>query len=141
MAHVKLKHGRMHLLVVITIFAITTLSLFLFSLQAKNLRPVLQLIAIFGPLLALYYCPRRFEYPADREAIEFTDAPEVAVQALVKFHCAPEEIPAASYAFTELLMTHPKFAHRVAAIVNYSQIPADRLPLVLIWPLLRFTTR
>ena len=57
-AHVKLKHGRKELLLVVTIFTITALSLFLFSLQIKNLRPLsplFQLLAIFGPLVALYY--------------------------------------------------------------------------------------
>jgi hypothetical protein len=28
-----------------------------------------QLVAIMGPLIALYYCSRRVEYSADREAI------------------------------------------------------------------------
>jgi hypothetical protein len=60
----------------------------------------------------------------------FTDAPEIGVQALAKLHQS-RELPAASDAFTELFMTHPTFAHRVGAIVNYGQIPADRLPLVL----------
>src|SRR6266851_5313429 len=83
-----------------------------------------------GRLSALYYCSRRFEYSADREAIEFTDAPEIAVQALAKLHQS-RELPAASDAFTELFMTHPTFAHRVGAIMKYGQIPADRLPLVL----------
>jgi Zn-dependent protease with chaperone function len=129
-AHVKLKHGRKHLLVVVTIFTITGLSLFLLSLRTTNLHPLFQLLAIFGPLIALYYCSRRFEYSADREAIKFTDAPEVGVQALAKLHQS-RELPAASDAFTELFMTHPTFAHRVGAIVNYGQIPADRLPLVL----------
>jgi Zn-dependent protease with chaperone function len=129
-AHVKLKHGRKDLLLVVTIFTITALSLFLVSLQAKNLHPLIQLLAIFGPLIALYYCSRRFEYSADREAIEFTDAPEIAVQALAKLHQS-RELPAASDAFTELFMTHPTFAHRVGAILNDGRIPADRLPLIL----------
>src|SRR5262249_2410401 len=85
-AHVKLQHGSKRLLVVVTIVTITALSLFLFSLKTKNLRPLFQLLAIFGPLIALYYFSRRFEYSADREAIEFTDAPEVGVQALAKLH-------------------------------------------------------
>jgi Zn-dependent protease with chaperone function len=129
-AHVKLKHVRKHLLLVVAIFTITALSLFLLSLQTKNLHPLFQLYAIFGPLIALYYCSRRFEYSADREAIEFTDAPEIAVQALVKLHQS-RELPAASDSFTELFMTHPTFAHRVGAIVNRGQIPAERLPHVM----------
>ena len=129
-AHVKLKQGRKHLLLVVTIYTITALFSFVFSLQTTNLHAFFQLLAIFGPLIALYYCSRRFEYSADREAIKFTDAPDVGVQALAKLHQS-RELPAASDGFTELLMTHPTFAHRVGAIVNYGQIPADRLPLVL----------
>lgn len=129
-AHVKLRHGRKHLLLVITIFTVTALALFLFSLQTKHLHPIFQLIAIFGPLIALYYCSRTFEYSADREAIEFTDAPEIAVQALAKLHRS-RELPAASDVFTELLMTHPTFAHRIGAIVKHGQIPVDRLHLDL----------
>jgi Zn-dependent protease with chaperone function len=129
-AHVKLKHGRKHLLLVVTIFAITAISLFFFSLQTRNLHPLFRLLAIFGPLIALYYISRRFEYSADREAIGFTDAPEIGVQALAKLNQS-RELPAASDAFTELFMTHPTFAHRVRAIVNHGQIPADRLPVVL----------
>ena len=128
-AHVKLKHGRKHLLLVVAIFTITALSLFLLSLQTKNLHPLFQLLALFGPLIALYYCSRRFEYSADREAIGFTDAPEIAVQALAKLHQF-RELPAASDPLTELFMTHPTFAHRVGAIVDHGQIPAERLPPV-----------
>lgn len=129
-AHVKLRHGRIHLLLVVMIFSITAFSFFLFPLQNEHFRPLAQLVAIFGPLIALYYCSRRFEYSADREAIEFTDAPEIAVLALAKLHHV-RELPAASDAFTELFMTHPTFAHRVGAIVNNGQIAADRLPRVL----------
>ena len=129
-AHVKLKHGRKHLLLVVTIFLVSALVLFLISFQTKHLHPLFQLIAVFGPLIALYYGSRRFEYSADREAIEFTDAPELAVQALAKVHQS-RELHAASDAFTELFMTHPTFAHRVGAIVNQGRIPADRLSLIL----------
>ena len=128
--HVKLRHGRKHLLSVVTIFTVTALALFLFSLRTKHLHALFQLIAIFGPLIAVYYCSRRFEYSADREAIEFTDAPEIGVQALAKLHQS-RELPSASDALTELFMTHPTFAHQIGAIVNRGQIPVDRLPLVL----------
>ena len=129
-AHVKLKHGRMRLLLEGTIFSITAISLFLLPLQTKGFRPLLQLVAIMGPLIALYYCSRRFEYSADRAAIEFTDEPEMAIRALAKLH-QRLDLPAASDAFTELFMTHPTFAHRVGAVVNNGQIPADRLRRIL----------
>jgi len=129
-AHVKLRHGRKHLLLVFTIFSITALSLFLLPLQTEHFRPLFQVVAIFGPLIALYYCSRRFEYSADRTAIEFTDDPEIAIRALAKLHQVLE-LPAASDAFTELFMTHPTFAHRVGAIVKNGQVPVERLTRIL----------
>jgi Zn-dependent protease with chaperone function len=129
-AHVKLRHGRKHLLLVVTIFSITGLSLFLLPLQTDHFRPLFQVVAIFGPLIALYYCSRRFEYSADRKAIEFTDGPEIAIRALAKLHQVLE-LPAASDAFTELFMTHPTFAHRVGAIVKNGQVPVERLNRIL----------
>ena len=129
-AHVKLRHGRKHLLLVVTIFSTTVLSLFLFPLQTEHFRPLFQVVAIFGPLIALYYCSRRFEYSADRKAIEFTDDPEIAIRALAKLHQVLES-PAASDAFTELFMTHPTFAHRVGAIVKNGQVPVERLTRIL----------
>lgn len=111
-AHVRLRHARTNLLLVVTIFSIAAVSLFILPSQTKPFRPLFQLVAIFGPLIALYYCARRFEYSADREAIEFTDAPEVAVRALARLHQA-RELPAAPDAFSELFMTHPTFAHRL----------------------------
>ncbi len=129
-AHVKLRHGRKHLLLVVTIFSITALSLFLFPLQTEHFRPLFQVVAIFGPLIALYYCSRRFEYSADRTAIEFTNDPEIAIRALAKLHQVLE-LPAASEAFTELFMTHPTFVHRVGAIVKNGQVPVERLTRIL----------
>lgn len=129
-AHVRLRHARTNLLLVVTIFSIAAVSLFILPSQTKPFRPLFQLVAIFGPLIALYYCARRFEYSADREAIEFTDAPEVAVRALARLHQA-RELPAAPDAFSELFMTHPTFAHRVGAIVNDCQIPTDHLAHIL----------
>ncbi len=129
-AHVKLKHWRIHLLLAVTIFSITAVSLFLLPVRAKDFRPLFQLVAIMGPLIALYYSSRRVEYSADREAIEFTDDSEMAVRALARLHQV-RELPAASDAFTELFMTHPTFAHRVGAVANNGQIPADRLTRIL----------
>jgi len=129
-AHAKLRHGRKHLLLVVTIFSITALSLFLLPLETDHFRPLFQVVAIFGPLIALYYCSRRFEYSADRKAIEFTDGPEIAIRALAKLHQVLE-LPAASDAFTELFMTHPTFAHRVGAIVKNGQVPVERLTRIL----------
>src|SRR5258708_19772348 len=109
---------------------VTAIWLFLLPLKTKDFRPLFQLVAVMGPLIALYYCSRRFEYSADREAIEFTDDSETAIRALAKLHQV-RELPAASDVFTELFMTHPTFAHRLSAVLNTSPISTNHLTCIL----------
>jgi Zn-dependent protease with chaperone function len=117
LAHVKLKHGRKQLQLWITVFSTMVLFLFLLRQQAMPFRPLLQFAAMVGPLIVLYYCSRRFEYSADREAVDFSDDPETAIRALANLHKF-RELPEAHDRFTELFMTHPTFAQRVQAIAN-----------------------
>ena len=86
LAHVRLKHGRRYLLLVLAIFSTLTLALFGFSQRAQFFRPLVQLAVIFGPLVTIYYFSRRFEYAADVTAVDFTRDPETAVRALVNLH-------------------------------------------------------
>lgn len=130
LAHVKLKHARIQLLLVMTIFSATSLLLFCLPQRALPFRPLVQFVAIIGPLLALYYASRRFEYSADGEAVDFTGAPETAIRALASLHLT-RELPAASDGFTELFMTHPTLAHRVGGIAHKGHIPANRLRDIL----------
>jgi Zn-dependent protease with chaperone function len=65
LAHVKLKHGRKHLLLVITIFSSMAVLLFNLPQQVMLFHPLVQIIAMLGPLLAFYYCSRRLEFSAD----------------------------------------------------------------------------
>jgi Zn-dependent protease with chaperone function len=69
LAHIKLKHGRKKLLLWITVFSTMALVLLLLRQQAMPFRRLLQFVAMVGPLIVLYYCSRRFEYSADREAL------------------------------------------------------------------------
>jgi Zn-dependent protease with chaperone function len=130
LAHVKLKHARKYFLLVLAVFSIAALLLFSFSQRALPLRPLLQVVAMIGPLAALYYCSRRFEYSADREAVDFTGEPETAIWALTNLRQS-NELPAAYDRLTELFATHPTLAHRVHAIANDGRIPADRLTDIL----------
>jgi Zn-dependent protease with chaperone function len=82
-----------------------------------------------GPLIVLYYCSRRFEYSADREAVDFSDDPETAIRALANLHKF-RELPEAHDRFTELFMTHPTFAKRVQAIAN-GHMPNDLVADIL----------
>lgn len=130
LAHVKLKHGRKHFLLVIAVFSIMTLLLFRLSPHALLFRPLLQLAVILGPLLAIYYSSRRFEHSADGEAVKFTGDPETAIRALVNLHHV-HEVPFRCDRFTELFMTHPAPARRIEAIANLGQIRAERLSDIL----------
>jgi Zn-dependent protease with chaperone function len=129
-AHVKLKHGRKNLFLVITIFASMALLLFRLPPQAISLRPLVQMVVMIGPLAALYYCSRRFEYTADGEAVEYTGDPETAISALANLYQA-RELPAALNSFAELFMTHPTFTHRVQAIAKRGHLPADHVTHIL----------
>lgn len=130
LAHVKLKHGRKSLLLVITIFVILTLMLFRLSQYALRFQPIAQVAVIIGPLVAIYYCSRRFEYSADGAAVEFTDNPEIAIRALANLHKI-HEVPVQYNRFAELFMSHPSFSPRVEAIATIGQIPARRLADIL----------
>jgi len=123
-AHVKLKHARRNLMLVVSIYL--AVGLMFFFAPRSSFRPALQLLAIFGPLLVEYYCSRGFEFAADREAVEFTNAPEVAIEALTKLHQI-RELPAAYDGFAELFATHPTLAHRVRAIAKRAHMSRDQL--------------
>jgi Zn-dependent protease with chaperone function len=130
LAHVKLRHGRKQLLLVIAIFSTLAVLAFLFRQKAETLRPLLQVVLMIGPLVALYDCSRRFEYSADREAVDFTGDPETAIRALANLHHC-RELPAAHDRFTELFMTHPTFSRRVQVIADDGHVPRDRLAEIL----------
>lgn len=128
--HVKLKHGRKDLLVVVAIFSFMTLLLFQLPQHVLLFRPIIQLAVVLGPLLAIYYFSRRFEYSADGDAVAFTGDPETAIRALINLHQV-HEVPAQCDRFTELFMTHPNLARRIAAIANLGQIHPERLRRIL----------
>jgi len=130
LAHVKLRHGRKDFLLVLTIYSALVLILFRFSQHAMALQPVAEITVIIGPLVAIYYLSRRFEYAADRVAVGFTGEPEIAIKALANLHTI-HEVPAQCDRFTGLFMTHPSLADRVEAIARVGQIPSERLSKIM----------
>jgi Zn-dependent protease with chaperone function len=130
LAHVKLRHGRKDLVFVLATFLALTLILFRFSQHAMVLQPLAEITVIFGPLVAIYYLSRRFEYAADRVAVDFTGEPEIAIKALANLHTI-HEVPAQYDRFTELFMTHPSLSERVQAIARAGQIPHERLSKIM----------
>jgi Zn-dependent protease with chaperone function len=130
LAHVKLKHARKHLLLVGAIFSVMTLLLFRLSSYALAVQPFAQFAAIFVPLISLYYFSRRFEYAADKAAVEFTGQPEHAIRALIHLHRSSEATTRENR-FTELFMTHPSLANRMIAIAKAGEIPARELDRIV----------
>jgi Zn-dependent protease with chaperone function len=126
LAHVKLKHGRKHFLLVIAIFSGIAVLLFSLPREAMSFRLLIQIIAMLGPLLVSYYCSRRFEYSADGEAVGFTGDPETAIRALVSLYQA-RELSGSGDGLTELFMTHPTLAQRVHAIASQGHLSAHSL--------------
>lgn len=130
LAHVKLKHPRKHLLLVVTTFCVASVLLFSFPEKARSFRPVIQVVAILGPLSAVYCGSRRFEYSADREAVELTGDSETAIQALANLERS-RELPATQSRLMEWFMTHPTFENRVEAIAKFGSVPADHVRTIL----------
>lgn len=130
LAHAKLKHGRKDFLFVLAIYFALTLVLFRFSQHAMALQPLAEITVIIGPLVAIYYLSRRFEYAADAFAVDFSGDPESAIRALVNLHKV-HEVPARRDRFSELFVTHPPLARRAAAIAKAGQIPTARLDRIL----------
>jgi len=115
---------------VVGIFSTMTVLLFRSSQYALPLHTHAQFAVIFGPLGAIYYFSRQFEYSADRVAVEFTGEPEVAIRGLVNLHKV-DEVPMQPAKFSEFFMTHPSLASRVDAIARNVQISAQQLSRVL----------
>jgi len=130
LAHIKLRHARKHLLLVLGIFSMMTVLLFRFSRYALPLHALAQIAVIFMPLTVIYYFSRQWEYSADRVAVEFTGAPEVAIRGLMNLHKA-DNVPMQTARFSELFMTHPSLTRRVDEIAKIGQIPAQQLSRIL----------
>jgi Zn-dependent protease with chaperone function len=130
LAHVKLRHARKHLLLVLGIFFMMTVLLFRFSRYALPLHALAQIAVIFLPLTVIYYFSRQFEYSADRVAVEFTGAPEVAIRALMNLHKV-DQVPMQAAKFSDFFITHPSLARRVDAIARIGKIPAQQLSRIL----------
>jgi Zn-dependent protease with chaperone function len=79
-----------------------------------------------GPVLALYYLSRQFEYAADRFAVELTQAPETGINALASLYRITQA-PSNYDGIIELFMTHPSFTHRAQAIGEAGKMPEEKV--------------
>lgn len=130
LAHVKLRHARKHLLLVLGIFSMMTILMFRLSQYGVHWRPLAQLVVIFGPLGIIYSASRHFEYSADRVEVEFTGDPETAIRSLLNLHKV-DEGPMQHTRFSEYFMTHPSLVRRINAMARIGQLSDQQLDKIL----------
>ncbi len=131
LAHVKGRHTRKKLSLVLLLVVILLPLTFGFSHAAPVFRPFLMLIVLFVPLLAVYRLSRFFEYSCDREAIGFTGDPESGLHALANLYRMTGS-PVKCRRIVGLFMTHPSLTNRLEAITRAGDIPTNRAHAVLI---------
>jgi Zn-dependent protease with chaperone function len=80
--------------------------------------------AILIPLLVCYYISRRFEFAADRIAVELTGEGEAAIRALATLYYH-SGVTAKSNIISELFSSHPSLYRRINAIARVGQVPIE----------------
>ena len=131
LVHVKGRHTRKKLSMVLLLVVVLVLLSFSLSHAAAASRPILILTALLVPLLAIYCLSRYFEYSCDREAIGFTNDPESGLHALVNLYRMTGS-PVKCGRIVELFMTHPSLTNRLEAITRAGKIPVSRASAILI---------
>ncbi|MGO8796095.1 MAG: M48 family metallopeptidase [Candidatus Sulfotelmatobacter sp.] len=131
LAHVKGKHTRKKLSVVLLLVVVLALLSFSLSSAATAFRPILMLTVLLAPLLVARGLSRHFEYSCDQEAVGFTNDPESGLDALVNLYRMTGS-PVKCGRIVELFMTHPSLAHRLEAITRAGGIPVSRASEALI---------
>jgi len=128
LTHVKQQHGRKKLLLMLVLFSVLVLVVFWLPIPSRFLFAA-NIFVILGPTLAFYFVSRRFEYAADRGAVECTAAAETAILALRNIYRMHDT--AGCSRWLELFLTHPPMEKRVAAIARVTQTPAKRVDEIL----------
>jgi Zn-dependent protease with chaperone function len=130
LAHVKLKHGRMYLILILGVYSSLAPILFLAAPVTQQARTIIIAAIILLPTILSSWFSRRMEYAADRTAIQFTQDPENAIRALARLHNS-KELPAPRDSFGELFASHPSFDQRVFAIAQNGELSGNRLSAIL----------
>jgi Zn-dependent protease with chaperone function len=130
LAHVKRKHTRKKLFIMLFIFSALALLSFTFAGLVPQLWWLLKLLILSGAFLLMYGVSRRFEYEADRDSALFTGNPEAAIRALVALY-RKTGTPMERARFLDLFTTHPGLRRRAFAIARVSGIPDRRVAQML----------
>jgi Zn-dependent protease with chaperone function len=126
LAHVQKKHGRKKYLLTISIFAVIAIALFTLRARLAAIRPLVDVLIVFIPLVVSYSFSRSCEYEADRIAVEVTNDPDSGIRAITRLYRV-SDAPVRPGRLTELFQTHPSLFRRVEAIGRAASFPADRV--------------
>jgi Zn-dependent protease with chaperone function len=126
LSHIRLRHNGKKLPMIAGAF----LTMAAFSFVQPHLPIALQVLlkfcVILIPLLVLYSVSRRFEYAADRAAVQLTGDAESAIRALsALYHYTG--VPPRRGQFVGLFQTHPSCERRINAIARIGEVPAETL--------------
>jgi Zn-dependent protease with chaperone function len=69
---------------------------------------------------------RRFEFAADRAAVELTEEPEAAIRALSALYYY-SGVSAERESFQELFLTHPSLGKRINAIARVGNVSVEKV--------------
>jgi Zn-dependent protease with chaperone function len=130
LAHVRLKHGRMYLTLILGLYSSLAAILFLAGPVTQQARTIIIFAIILLPTIVTSWFSRRMEYAADRTAIQFTQDPENGIRALARLHKS-EELPAPRNSLSELFASHPSVDQRAFAIANDGELAGTRLSAIL----------
>jgi len=124
LAHIQQKHGWRNLRIAGAVYA----GIAALTLAVPHLPFIWRVFFKFGviliPLLVFYSVSRRFEFAADRTALEFTGEGEIAIRALATLYFR-SGVPANCNNFDEMFMTHPSLWRRIDAIARVGQVPIE----------------
>jgi len=130
LAHLRLHHLRKQILAAVVCFSVEATVVFSFRASSAVFRPWVDIALLVVPVLVMNFLSRRFEYAADRTAIEFTGDPASAISALVNLH-ALSAAPIRWNRLTDLFQTHPAFPDRARAIADAGELPPERVAELL----------
>ena len=130
LAHLKLKHGRKQLMMILAVYPFLALILFLLAPVRPQYRAIFSFVITVLPVIVSFWFSRRMEYAADRAAVQFTQDPETAIRALARLHKS-NELPAQRGPLVEIFASHPCFDQRALAIARDGEVSISRLGSIL----------
>jgi Zn-dependent protease with chaperone function len=117
LTHVKHQHGLKKLAAIVGIFGAAGIAMLWFPNPSWVWKVVVSFSAMLVPLIGVHFVSRRFEYAADRGALELTGDAEAGIRSLADLY-ARTGVPVTCTWIEEVFSTHPTLLHRIGAITQ-----------------------